>query len=152
MKNPEDIKESVQGVMSDSEMIKSLQDDLRKAREDRDRLVDGFNEAQEKNLKYETAMGYFKTMVTDFFEEAVAEGTVGRQRVRDIFEEAVDTSFIVDQAEDQILRRFDISQYDDDIEDIIVEFIKYDPRLDDIVAEKLTDILSDCRIVPKGVE
>ena len=70
MKNPEDIKESVKGVMSDSEMIKSLQDDLKKARDDRDRLVDGFNEAQEKNLKYEAIAGWFKKHIIDTVNEA----------------------------------------------------------------------------------
>ena len=139
MKNPEDIKESVQGVMSDSEMIKSLQDDLKKARDDRDRLVDGFNEAQEKNLKYDAISAYYKKLVVDAVNEANEAAEINYEGVLDL-----------DELEDQILRRFDISQYDDDIENIIAEFIKYDPRLDNIIAEKIEDLLSDCRIVVRS--
>ena len=82
MKNPEDIKESVQGVMSDSEMIKSLQDDLKVARDDQKRLGTRLDEAQEKVTKYEALADYFKKQIIDTVNEANEVGAIDYTELR----------------------------------------------------------------------
>lgn len=140
MKNPEGIKETVQGVLSDSEMIKSLQDDLKKARNDRDNLVEGYNEAQEKVTKYEAIADYFKKHIIDTVNEANEVCAID-------YDGAID----LDDLEEKVNRRFEIDQHQDDIDIMITEYIKYDTRFEELlqkkVSERIDQVLKHCRII-----
>jgi len=135
VKYPDDKKENPQGVMSDSEMIKSLQDDLKKARDDRDRLVDGFNEAQEKNLKYEAIADWFKKHIIDTVNEANEVSAID-------YTGAID----LDDLEAEVNDRFEIDRHQDDIDCMIKEYITYDQDFETIVTDKIYEALKNCRI------
>jgi|TARA_R100000030_G_scaffold38266_1_gene28693 hypothetical protein len=140
MKYPDDKKENPQGVMSDSEVIKSLQDDLKKARNDRDNLVEGYNEAQEKVTKYEAIAGWFKKHIIDTVNEANEVSAID-------YTDAID----LDDLEEKVNRRFEIDQHQDDIDIMITEYIKYDTRFEELVqkkvGERIDQVLKHCRII-----
>ena len=140
MKNPEDIKETVQGVLSDSEMIKSLQDDLKVARDDQKRLDTRLEEAQEKVTKYEAIAGWFKKHIIDTVNEANEVSAID-------YTDAID----LDDLEELINRRFEIDQHQDDIDIMITEYIKHDSRFEELVqkkvGERIDQVLKHCRIV-----
>lgn len=140
MKNPEDIKETVQGVLSDSEMIKSLQDDLKVARDDQKRLATRLDEAEEKGTKYEAIAGWFKKHIIDTVNEANEVGAID-------YDGAID----LDDLEEMINRRFEIDQHQDDIDIMITEYIKYDTRFEELVqkkvGERIDQVLKHCRII-----
>lgn len=139
MKYPDDKKENPQGVMSDSEMIKSLQDDLKVARDDQKRLDARLDEAQEKVTKYEAIAGWFKKHIIDTVNEANEVSAID-------YTDAID----LDELEDLINRRFEIDQHQDDIDIMISEYIKYDTRFKEIVqkevGERIDQVLKHCRI------
>ena len=129
VKYPEN-KESVQGLMTDQETIKSLQNDLRVARDDQKRLATRLEESQEKNLKYDAISDYYKKLIIDVVNE----------------DDAID----LDELEEKINRRFDINEYQADIDYIVREFITYDSDFDNIVSDKVNEALQNCRIVVGG--
>jgi len=139
MKYPDDKKENPQGVMSDSEMIKSLQDDLKVARDDQKRLDARLDEAQEKVTKYEAIAGWFKKHIIDTVNEANEVSAID-------YTDAID----LDELEDLINRRFEIDQHQGDIDIMISEYIKYDTRFKEIVqkevGERIDQVLKHCRI------
>jgi len=127
MKYPDDKKENPQGVMTDSEMIKSLQDDLKVARDDQKRLATRLDEAEEKNLKYDAISDYYKKLIIDVVNE--------------------DGAIDLDELEEKINRRFDIDEYQDDIECMIKEYTTYDPDFEAVVTDKIYETLKNCRII-----
>lgn len=136
MKYPEN-KESVQGLMTDQETIKSLQNDLRVARDDQKRLTtrleeysSRLEESREKNLNYDVIADYYKKLIIDVVNE----------------DDAID----LDELEEKINRRFDINEYQADVDYIIREFITYDSDFDNIVSDKVNEALKNCRIVVGG--
>lgn len=129
MKYPEN-KESVQGLMTDQETIKSLQNDLRVARDDQKRLATRLEESQEKNLKYDAIADHYKKLIIDVVNE--------------------DNAIDLDELEEKINRRFDINEYQADVDYIIREFITYDSDFDNIVSDKVNEALKNCRIVVGG--
>ena len=66
MKNPDVIT----GLMTDQETIKSLQNDLITARDEISTHKASLALAQEKNLKYDDMVGYYKKLVIDVINEA----------------------------------------------------------------------------------
>jgi hypothetical protein len=126
--------------MTDSEMIKSLQDDLKKARDDRDNLVEGYNEAQEKVTKYEAIADYFKKHIIDTVNEANEVGAID-------YDGAID----LDDLEEKVNDRFEIDEHQDDIDNMITQYIEYDPRFEEIikkeVGERIDQVLKHCRII-----
>ena len=129
MKYPEN-KESVQGLMTDQETIKSLQNDLRVARDDQKKLATRLEESREKNLNYDVIADYYKKLIIDVVNE----------------DDAID----LDELEEKINRRFDINEYQADVDYIIREFITYDSDFDNIVSDKVNEALKNCRIVVGG--
>tara|TARA_R110002020_G_scaffold57729_2_gene158764 strand:+ start:4378 stop:4809 length:432 start_codon:yes stop_codon:yes gene_type:complete len=136
VKYPEN-KESVQGLMTDQETIKSLQNDLRVARDDQKRLTtrleeysSRLEESREKNLNYDVIADYYKKLIIDVVNE----------------DDAID----LDELEEKINRRFDINEYQADVDYIIREFITYDSDFDNIVSDKVNEALKNCRIVVGG--
>ena len=140
MKYPDNKKENPQGVMSDSEMIKSLQDDLKVARDDQKRLDTRLDEAQEKVTKYEAIAGWFKKHIIDTVNEANEVSAID-------YTDAID----LDDLEELINRRFEIDQHQDDIDIMITEYIKHDSRFEELVqkkvGERIDQVLKHCRIV-----
>ena len=122
MKYPDNKKENPQGVLSDSEMIKSLQDDLKVARDDQKRLDTRLDEAQEKVTKYEAIAGWFKKHIIDTVNEANEVSAID-------YTDAID----LDDLEELINRRFEIDQHQDDIDIMITEYIKHDSRFEELV-------------------
>ena len=129
VKYPEN-KESVQGLMTEQETIKSLQNDLRVARDDQKRLATRLEESQEKNLKYDAIADYYKKLIIDVVNE--------------------DNAIDLDELEEKINRRFDINEYQNDIDYIIREYMTYDSDFDNIVSDKVNEALQNCRIVVGG--
>lgn len=140
MKYPDNKKENPQGVLSDSEMIKSLQDDLKVARDDQKRLDTRLDEAQEKVTKYEAIAGWFKKHIIDTVNEANEVSAID-------YTDAID----LDDLEELINRRFEIDQHQDDIDIMITEYIKHDSRFEELVQKKVSEridqVLKHCRIV-----
>jgi len=135
VKNPDVIT----GLMTDQETIKSLQNDLITARDEISIHKASLAIAQEKNLKYDDMVGYYKKLVIDVINEA-------NEGMEIDYSEAID----LDDLEEKINRRFDIDEHQSDIDCIIRDYMTYDSDFDTIVSNKVNEALKNCRIVVGG--